>query len=369
MIENMAFEKTVPQWLAPGVEPPSTLKQTGWQPGTKPPSDYFNWFWSSVSACLTELQSYSASDGDPLPVELGGTGGTTKAAAMQNLLVGDAIDADNPVDANTLTNIGVYKVYFTTDADTTANHLPAKYGILFVLSSMEWTGYDYVSQLFYDVVSNNIYQRTSSNKGASWQDWTRFYKVGDSLAPAAHTHSAADIDKGMLPVARGGTGAATVNEAAKSLLVRKAIDASNLVNANTLNSIGVYKVYFDSSVTPANYNFPGNYGVLFVLCPMEWTSYDYVAQLFYDVSGNKIYYRASSNAGTTWGAWTAQAAADHTHTAAQVGAMPISGGTFTGNAYAGSSYQTPGSYQLRNTKLSASEETPTANGAICWQYE
>ena len=53
----MAFEKNVPQWNAPGTEPPSSLKTSGFTAGYKPPAAYFNWFWYCVSQCLAELQN------------------------------------------------------------------------------------------------------------------------------------------------------------------------------------------------------------------------------------------------------------------------------------------------------------------------
>ena len=58
----MAFEKKVPEWNAVGSEPPSSLKNSGFQAGYKPPADYFNWFWHSVSEALTELQGASPRD-------------------------------------------------------------------------------------------------------------------------------------------------------------------------------------------------------------------------------------------------------------------------------------------------------------------
>lgn len=54
----------------------------------------------------------------------------------------------------------------------------------------------------------------------------------------------------------------------------------------------------------------------------------------------------------------------HTHAASD-----ITAGTFAGQVVASASGQTPGTYLLRNSKLSATEETPTVNGQICWQYE
>lgn len=50
-------------------------------------------------------------------------------------------------------------------------------------------------------------------------------------------------------------------------------------------------------------------------------------------------------------------------------ASSVTAGTFAGQVVANASGQTPGTYLVRNSKLSASEETPTVNGQICWQYE
>ena len=62
----MAFEKTIPQWNAPGIEPPQSLKDNGFQPGYKPPADYFNWYWYGVSKALEELQGKVATVEDEL---------------------------------------------------------------------------------------------------------------------------------------------------------------------------------------------------------------------------------------------------------------------------------------------------------------
>ena len=47
-------------------------------------------------------------------------------------------------------------------------------------------------------------------------------------------------------------------------------------------------------------------------------------------------------------------------------ASTITAGTFGGQVAANSSGQTPGSYLIRNSKVSATEENPTVNGQICW---
>ena len=59
----MAFEKKVPQWYAPGAEPPESLKASGFQGGYQPPADFFNWFWHGTSEALNELQKGAAPGG------------------------------------------------------------------------------------------------------------------------------------------------------------------------------------------------------------------------------------------------------------------------------------------------------------------
>lgn len=67
----MSFEKKVPEWNAAGTEPPSSLKESGFTPGYKPPAEYFNWFWNRVSECLKELQEMKPEDIDALALSGG----------------------------------------------------------------------------------------------------------------------------------------------------------------------------------------------------------------------------------------------------------------------------------------------------------
>ena len=53
----MVFKNSPPEWENEGTEPSEELKSSGFQAGYKPPASIFNWFWSKVSVCLTELQS------------------------------------------------------------------------------------------------------------------------------------------------------------------------------------------------------------------------------------------------------------------------------------------------------------------------
>ncbi|WP_422659127.1 tail fiber protein [Paenibacillus sp. EC2-1] len=73
----MAFERKLPEWHEPGVEPSETQKKTGFQPGMKPPAQWFNWFMNWMYLALKEFQekavekSYVDSVADELRVEIG----------------------------------------------------------------------------------------------------------------------------------------------------------------------------------------------------------------------------------------------------------------------------------------------------------
>ena len=60
----MAFEKIVPEWNATGVEPPESLKTSGFKPGDKPPAAYFNWFMHGTGEAVKELQEKAANAAD-----------------------------------------------------------------------------------------------------------------------------------------------------------------------------------------------------------------------------------------------------------------------------------------------------------------
>lgn len=53
----MDFEKLSPNWKSEGVEPPDNLKQKGFVAGYKPPAAYFNWLFTRISDCITEIQT------------------------------------------------------------------------------------------------------------------------------------------------------------------------------------------------------------------------------------------------------------------------------------------------------------------------
>lgn len=183
----MAFEKKVPIWEALGIEPPESLKTSGFDAGYKPPADYFNWFWHTVSEALTELQddavhntrkvngkalsediSLGVADVGAADTLLGNL--TAPTTATKNLIYRGNILASNAKSADTYTSIGVYKVYLDGASGAKYN-FPTPYGIFVVNASMDETSYDYVSQMFYAMGNSRIYSRSSSDKGATWTAW------------------------------------------------------------------------------------------------------------------------------------------------------------------------------------------------------
>jgi len=52
----MPFDQNnLPEWNAPGVEPPQSKKDSGWGPSEKPPADWFNWFFNKTYNALQSL--------------------------------------------------------------------------------------------------------------------------------------------------------------------------------------------------------------------------------------------------------------------------------------------------------------------------
>ena len=46
----------LPVWMDRGVEPPESLKISGWQPGMKPSAQHMNWLFNRSYMVLKELQ-------------------------------------------------------------------------------------------------------------------------------------------------------------------------------------------------------------------------------------------------------------------------------------------------------------------------
>jgi len=55
-VSELPFTQPAPVWNAQGINPPQSLKDTGWALNQKPPADYFNWFFYNTSKAIIELQ-------------------------------------------------------------------------------------------------------------------------------------------------------------------------------------------------------------------------------------------------------------------------------------------------------------------------
>lgn len=58
------FNSILARWEATGTEPPDSTLQNGWLAGTKPPADWFNWYFNSTYQALKEIQELAALNAD-----------------------------------------------------------------------------------------------------------------------------------------------------------------------------------------------------------------------------------------------------------------------------------------------------------------
>lgn len=140
----MAFEKPVPEWAAAGVEPPASLKESGFTPGYKPPADYFNWFLNSTSQVLKELQEKSL------------------AYLGQNPIT--------TVEDDTVENwCALGSGYARFNADGTVIAKPANYGLL-----LSFCGINEVYQIWRTMGNGPTYHRSGNVNG--WNStWAKIY--------------------------------------------------------------------------------------------------------------------------------------------------------------------------------------------------
>lgn len=81
----MPFEEKLPEWNAPGVEPPASKKNIGWAPGEKPPAEYWNWQMHRTYKALQELQQKALHKDDVTAADIPAEGGTNVQEEINNL--------------------------------------------------------------------------------------------------------------------------------------------------------------------------------------------------------------------------------------------------------------------------------------------
>ena len=185
----MNFEKDVPQWTAAGTEPPASLKSGGFTAGYKPPAAYFNWFWSGVSACLTEIRSklsahkHAAGDieSGTLSVQRGGTGRGTVTAG--SYLVGNGTGAmTEKTPAQVLEGIGA----------AAASHTHAQSDVTGLSSALSGINTGISS------INTALDAKAAKSHTHAIADVTSLQAALDGKANASHTQSASTINSGTL---------------------------------------------------------------------------------------------------------------------------------------------------------------------------
>lgn len=187
---GLDLKKVVPDWHAEGTEPPSTLKQTGFQAGYKPPANYFNWFWSGVSAALLEMQQALSTAVFGVPVV--------------NCTSSDGVTYTATVDGITTLTAGLTIVIIP---DTVSTSVSAKLNV----NSL---GAKYIRQ---STTNNTTTGLTPKN--ANWMAANKPITIqydGTQWKTVAARSNASDMN-GVLPIANGGTGATTAEEARENL--------------------------------------------------------------------------------------------------------------------------------------------------------
>ncbi|WP_165814097.1 hypothetical protein [Listeria monocytogenes] len=63
-IKMARFNSILARWEAAGTKPPDSTINNGWIAGTKPPADWFNWYFNSTYQALKEIQELAALNAD-----------------------------------------------------------------------------------------------------------------------------------------------------------------------------------------------------------------------------------------------------------------------------------------------------------------
>jgi len=121
----MPFEEKLPEWNAPGIEPPASKKNTGWTPGEKPPAEYWNWQMHRTYMVLKELREKVAEAQDLINhiSSTSGVHGATSAATPNTLVQRDPagrFKAAAPVAADDVARKADVDAITTEKINTTA---------------------------------------------------------------------------------------------------------------------------------------------------------------------------------------------------------------------------------------------------------
>lgn len=276
---GLDLKKVVPDWYAEGTEPPSTLKQSGFQAGYKPPANYFNWFWSGVSAALLEMQQElsKAVFGTPI-VAAQSTDGVAYTATLEDTEIYDGMEL-----------IIVPNMTSTSKATTfNLNDTGAKYlrmNLTYNLGNSgttapidTWLGANVPVKIMYKEKygywfteigrpsANSIYGKVPIQSGG-WYDNTTTTDEDKAEALEALELLGLYGKNSTVPIANGGTGATNAADARTNLGIPTYSDAT--ASAAGLMS-AADKTKLDSLSTGGGYKIP------FATCS---TAYDTAAKV------------------------------------------------------------------------------------------
>ena len=258
----MAFEKVVPTWNAPGAEPPDTLKNEGFYPEYRPPAEYFNWFFSGVSACLEELQ---------------------ETLTYHVLPEG--------TDLNTLTEQGLYGHFSAPVASGYANNPLASQSTGIILEV--WNSGGSVMQRLTGILVGSVYLRRYHDGG--WSEWRKLALTTDNVASATKLQTARTIT-----VTGAASGSFTFDGSENKTVELKSNDNKTIASGSDLNdftAIGHYNCTSNNTVTTLSNCPTTNAFMLYV----GYHGGTYQRLVEYRSSAPKIYFRNCVSG--VWGDW------------------------------------------------------------------
>ncbi|MCO7127827.1 pyocin knob domain-containing protein [Sporolactobacillus shoreicorticis] len=183
----MPFTKPLPEWNAPGVEPPQNVKDYGWQAGSKPPADWFNWFFFLVPAAIKELQENGYTKDEiasklatmqqfPLTKDDGGGRLLDEGYNLNTLMVAGSFIVKNPINSP-----GVDSWYYIrNEVCATAN------GVELYQWCMPYT-------------NNQVFSRKKTSVDAGkWSPWCRLVNKENDFAASTNQNGYQKFPSGMV---------------------------------------------------------------------------------------------------------------------------------------------------------------------------
>lgn len=319
----MAFEKQVPEWLAAGIEPPESLKKSGFTAGYKPPADYFNWFWHTVSEALRELQAMTPE----------GIGAVPASRTVNGKQLGNDVSL-------TAGDVGA------AESSHTHDYLPLSGGVMtgqgFYLNNKTGRIVNNANGLWLRTASSDVDNNADSRHLKLWNstyqtDLAKALALFDTTTGKDYLlygqhNKPTPADVGALPLSGGElSGELIVNE---NFQVRKTFE----------------DVPYRSYVKPINYALGGDYCTGLI----HYVNGANDSQFFFNRNGVALRDNANSKLYQIYG--------QHNVTAMRSESLNR---TTKVNAH-DTNYTT---LIARGTSLNSVETNPTANGAIAWTYE